>query len=92
MRKQPSLGDLDDVNDVPKLKRLRINAVLNLCPERLADRPYDDLVARLRNNDITHLGLSAADERGFDMRKDIIPRACEFIETSLRQGGVLVNC
>ena len=53
------LGDLDDANDAPKLQRLGIRAVLNLCPENLDKAPYSRLPERLQDSATSMFNLFA---------------------------------
>jgi len=82
----------DNANDVPKLQRLGIRAVLNLCPDCLQEAPYFGLPGRLEDAGIAYLQIHASDHSDFDMRQAVLPAGCAFIDANLKRGGVLVNC
>ncbi|CAE8601305.1 unnamed protein product [Polarella glacialis] len=86
------VGDLDDVQNVARLRELNIGFVLNLCPDNLTGH-YADLPSRLAKEGIKQLTWPAQDYWNFDIITEVVEKgACDFIEFGLRSAGVLVNC
>ena len=82
------VGSSDHASDVKLLKRLEIGAVLNCAPSACND-PTEEY----QRQSIAYLELDARDDREFQLLRECLAKAREFIEGSHADGrGVLVHC